>query len=123
MRFRVVSAAALLAAVPGISTAFGLGDETVRSFLNAPLNAEIELFATAAVLARTQSFIDELGVARCAHELALCDLFCVEAGRRFRAARNALDSREDEVDARRRAIATDVGKGEGYLVRDAILEG
>jgi acyl-CoA dehydrogenase family protein 9 len=83
----------------------------------------IELFATAAVLARTQSFIDELGLARCAHELALCDLFCVEAGRRFRAARNALDSREDDVDARRRAIAADVGKAEGYVVRDAILEG
>src|SRR5690606_22800459 len=46
MRFRFVSAAALLTAVPGLSMALGLGDETVRSFLNAPLNAEIELFAT-----------------------------------------------------------------------------
>nr|PZN66844.1 MAG: hypothetical protein DIU62_07290 [Pseudomonadota bacterium] len=41
-----MSAAALLTAVPGLSMALGLGDETVRSFLNAPLNAEIELFAT-----------------------------------------------------------------------------
>jgi pilus assembly protein FimV len=54
MRFRLVSAAALLAAVPGMSQALGLGDETVRSFLNAPLNAEIELFATP----------EELGVAK-----------------------------------------------------------
>ncbi len=54
MRFRLVSAAALLAAVPGISQALGLGDETVRSFLNAPLNAEIELFATPEELASMQ---------------------------------------------------------------------
>ena len=46
MRSRVVSAAALLAAMPGLSLALGLGDETVRSYLNAPLNAEIELIAT-----------------------------------------------------------------------------
>src|SRR5690606_15120351 len=54
MRFRFVSAAALLAAVPGISMALGLGDETVRSWLNAPLNAEIELFATPDALATVQ---------------------------------------------------------------------
>src|SRR5688572_6256027 len=54
MRFRVVSAAALLAAVPGISTALGLGDETVRSYLNAPLNAEIELIATPEELSTVQ---------------------------------------------------------------------
>lgn len=51
MRFRFVSATALLVAVPGISQALGLGDETVRSYLNAPLNAEIELFATPEELA------------------------------------------------------------------------
>jgi pilus assembly protein FimV len=55
MRFRLVSAAALLAAVPGMSQALGLGDETVRSFLNAPLNAEIELFATAEELSSLQA--------------------------------------------------------------------
>lgn len=54
MRFRYASAAALLAAVPGISMALGLGDETVRSWLNAPLNAEIELFATPDELATVQ---------------------------------------------------------------------
>jgi acyl-CoA dehydrogenase family protein 9 len=85
-------------------------------------NMAIELFATASVLARTQGLITELGAERCAHEMSLCDLFCVEAGRRFRAARNALDSREDEVDERRRAIAEDVRRAQGYVVRDAILE-
>lgn len=82
----------------------------------------IELFATGCVLARTQGLIDELGIERCAHELSLCDLFCVEAGRRFRTARNALDSREDEVDERRRSIASAVREADGYVVRDAILE-
>jgi pilus assembly protein FimV len=44
MRFKLVSvAAALLAAMPGISLALGLGDIQLRSSLNAPLNAEIEL--------------------------------------------------------------------------------
>ena len=85
-------------------------------------NMAIELFATASVLARTQGLISELGAERCTHELSLCDLFCVEAGRRFRSARNALDSREDEVDERRRTIAADVRKAQGYVVRDAILE-
>src|SRR5690606_9676092 len=54
MRFRVVSAAGLLTAVPGLSLALGLGEETVRSYLNAPLNAEIELFATADELSTVQ---------------------------------------------------------------------
>src|SRR5687767_3392337 len=54
MRFRLVSAAALLAAVPGMSHALGLGDETVRSYLNAPLNAEIDLIATPEELATAQ---------------------------------------------------------------------
>ena len=46
MRFRLFSVTALLATAPGVSLALCLGDETVRSFLNAPLNAEIELLAT-----------------------------------------------------------------------------
>ncbi len=57
MRFRVVStAASLLAVAPGASFALGLGDIQLRSTLNAPLNAEIELIATAEELAslRTQ---------------------------------------------------------------------
>jgi acyl-CoA dehydrogenase family protein 9 len=85
-------------------------------------NMAIEIFATACVLARTQGLIDERGAEGCAHELALCDLFCVEAGRRFRSERNALDAREDEVDDRRRAVAAVVRREAGYAVRDAVLE-
>jgi acyl-CoA dehydrogenase family protein 9 len=68
-------------------------------------NMAIELVARASVLARTQSSIAERGEAANAHELALCDLFCVESGRRFRANRLALDEREETVDDVRRAIA------------------
>ncbi|MEO6186577.1 MAG: FimV/HubP family polar landmark protein [Steroidobacteraceae bacterium] len=50
------TAASLLAVAPGLSFALGLGDIQLRSTLNAPLNAEIELIATAEELAslRTQ---------------------------------------------------------------------
>ena len=57
-----------------------------------------------------------------ARELALCDLFCVEAGRRFRTNREALAGREDEVDDRRRAVAAAVREHAGYWVPDAILD-
>ena len=85
-------------------------------------NMAIELYATACVLARTQQLIERGGVNACEHELALCDLFCVEAGRRFRDARLALDAREDDVDDRRRAIAAVVRTRGGYSVSDAILD-
>ncbi|HZI40708.1 MAG TPA: acyl-CoA dehydrogenase family protein, partial [Gemmatimonadaceae bacterium] len=79
-------------------------------------NMAIDLFATAAVIARTQSLIDERGVEMCDREIALCDLFCVEAGRRFRTNRGMLDSREEEVDDTRRSIAESVRAGQGYFV-------
>ena len=82
----------------------------------------IDLFATAAVIARTQNLIDERGVEQCEHEIALCDLFCLEAGRRFRENRNLLDSREENVDDGRRRIAAAVRDSKGYFVTDAILE-
>ena len=82
----------------------------------------IDLFATAAVIARTQSLIDERGVETCDREIALCDLFCVEAGRRFRANRGMLDSREEELDNTRRGVAGFVREGKGYFVTDAILD-
>jgi acyl-CoA dehydrogenase family protein 9 len=85
-------------------------------------NMAVELFATSAVIARTQSLIDARGIGAVSRELALCDLFCVESGRRFRANRNALDSREDEVDDTRRKIAASVRESGGYFVTDAILE-
>jgi acyl-CoA dehydrogenase family protein 9 len=81
----------------------------------------IAMYATAAVLARTQRLIEERGVEGCAEELALCDLFCVEAGRRFRARREALNGREEEVDDTRREAAAAVRAHGGYWVPDAIL--
>jgi acyl-CoA dehydrogenase family protein 9 len=82
----------------------------------------IQLYATAAVLARTQALLDARGEAGCERELSLCDLFCVEAGRRFRAQRLALDAREETVDATRRAIAASVREARGYWVPDVLLE-
>ena len=84
-------------------------------------NMAIELYATACVLARTQALLDAHGEDACGRELALCDLFCVEAGRRFRQQRLALAGREEEVDDRRRAIAASVRETAGYWVPDAIL--
>ena len=85
-------------------------------------NMAIDLFATACVIARTQSLIDERGVELCDREIALCDLFCVEAGKRFRRNRNTLDSKEEDVDDLRRSVAASVRDGGGYFVEDAILE-
>ena len=85
-------------------------------------NMAIDLFATASVIARTQSLIDERGVELCDREIALCGLFCVEAGRRFRTNRSMLDSREEQVDDARRSVAESVRSSGGYFVTDAILE-
>jgi acyl-CoA dehydrogenase family protein 9 len=78
----------------------------------------VELFATACVLARTQVLLVEREEAGCGRELALCDLFVVEAGRRFRASRLAIESPQDET---RRIVARDVREAGGYGVADAIL--
>jgi len=79
----------------------------------------VELFATACTLSRTQTLIDERGAERCARELDLCDLFIVESGRRFRTARSALESAQDET---RRQVAQRVRSDAGYGVTDAILD-
>jgi alkylation response protein AidB-like acyl-CoA dehydrogenase len=84
-------------------------------------NMAIDMYATACTLARTQRLIEERGAEACAREIALCDLFCVEAGRRFRANRLAADAREEDVDDRRRAIAAAAREMSGYFVHDAIL--
>ena len=85
-------------------------------------NMAIDLFATACVITRTQGLIDEKGAKNCERELNLCNQFCVEAGRRFRANRNMLDTREDEVDDTRRSNAAAVRAAGRYFVTDAILE-
>ncbi len=78
----------------------------------------IELFATAAVLSRTQRLIAERGIASCTHEVDLCDLVAAGAGRRFRAARESLQSLQDET---RRAVARSIRDGGGYRVADTLL--
>ncbi len=81
-------------------------------------NMAIELFARACVIARTQRLVDQRGAEMCVRELALCDLFCVESGRRFRSARVKLESPEDET---RREVAGMVREAGGYFVEDSIL--
>ena len=79
----------------------------------------IELFATTSVIARTQRLTEERGMEGSARELDLCDLFVVESGRRFRTARQSLESPQDET---RRTVARRVREDSGYGVTDAILE-
>ncbi|MEO7457428.1 MAG: acyl-CoA dehydrogenase family protein [Gemmatimonadaceae bacterium] len=78
----------------------------------------IELFATACVIARTQRLLEERGEEGCTRELALTDLFVVEAGRRFRASRGAIRSRQDDG---RRAVARAVRDAHGYGVEGTIF--
>lgn len=85
-------------------------------------NMAIELLATACVISRTQSLVDARGEIACERELALCDLFCVEAGLRFRSFRVTLGSLAEATDSRRRAIAADIREAHGYFVDDAILQ-
>jgi acyl-CoA dehydrogenase family protein 9 len=85
-------------------------------------NMAIELLATASVISRTQSILDEKGEAASERELALCDLFCVESGLRFRANRVTLGSFAEVTDAKRRTVASDVREAGAYFVKDAILD-
>jgi hypothetical protein len=82
----------------------------------------IDLYATAAAISRTQDLIERDSADGARHEIALCDLFCVTAGRRFREHRQALSGREDEVDDTRRSIAAALRAARGYSVEDAILD-
>jgi acyl-CoA dehydrogenase family protein 9 len=85
-------------------------------------NMAIELFARAATLSRTQKAIDDRGAGGCAHEISMCGMFCVESGRRFRDNREALDAREEELDAHRRGIALAVRAAGGAVATDPVLE-
>jgi len=82
-------------------------------------NMAIELFATVCTLARTQRLIELRGAEACGREIALCELFVVASGRRFRSARLELQS---PLDATRVEIAGFVRRDEGYAVPDAILD-
>jgi alkylation response protein AidB-like acyl-CoA dehydrogenase len=85
-------------------------------------NMAIELFATACVISRTQSLLDEKGEEAAERELSLCDLFCVESGLRFRANRVMMTVGNDTIDAKRRTVAGDVREAGGYFAGDAILD-
>jgi acyl-CoA dehydrogenase family protein 9 len=80
------------------------------------------MFATACVLSRTQGLIDQHGEEASESVIALCDMFCVDSGRRFRGARSALDQRDEEVDDRRRTVAAAARASGGPYVGDPILE-
>jgi alkylation response protein AidB-like acyl-CoA dehydrogenase len=86
-------------------------------------NMAIELFATACVISRTQSLLAAGDNDVAERALALCDLFAVQSGRRFRAAREGLAGRDDAVDDTRRAIAATVRRDGGYAMPDPILGG
>ncbi len=82
-------------------------------------NMAIELFARACVLSRSQRMIRERGLEAIERELNLCDLFCVQSGRRFKEQRENLQSPQD---ATRRAIANDLRSAGGAFVADSVLE-
>ena len=82
-------------------------------------NMAIELFARACVLSRTQRLLRERGLDAMERELNLCDLFCVQSGRRFKDNRENLHSPQD---ATRRAIAADLRAAGGGFVTDSVLE-
>lgn len=85
-------------------------------------NMAIEMLATACVISRTQSILDANGEEGSEREIALCDLFCVESGLRFRANRVTLGGLSDVTDAKRRQVAGDLRAAGGYFVPDVILE-
>lgn len=80
----------------------------------------IELFARAAVLSRTTDGLDKLEEKESEPLLALCDVFCVDSGRRFRSARQGLDARDEEVDDQRRAVAAAIRAAGGAYVGDPL---
>jgi alkylation response protein AidB-like acyl-CoA dehydrogenase len=86
-------------------------------------NMAIDLFATACVISRTQALIEENSAEACQQEMALCTLFCVDAGRRLRSARESLNGREEEIDAIRRQVAEYMREQQDYFVEDTILMG
>ncbi|MDQ2889195.1 MAG: acyl-CoA dehydrogenase family protein [Gemmatimonadota bacterium] len=85
-------------------------------------NMAIEVFATACVISRTQSLLAAGPATSAADALRCCDLFCVESGLRFRAARMALDGGSaGAADEERRELAASVRRDQGYSIPDPIL--
>jgi acyl-CoA dehydrogenase family protein 9 len=85
-------------------------------------NMAIELFATACVLSRTQSLLQTGSEPWASDAARLCDIFCVESGIRFRAARVALaGGSAGAIDEERLAAAAAVRRDGGYAIADSIL--
>ena len=84
-------------------------------------NMAIDLFATACTISRTQRMIEtgKSDAGLVARSLALCDLFCVTAGLRFRENRIALET--EAVDDQRRVVAAEVRERGGYAIPSAIV--
>jgi len=83
----------------------------------------IELYARTTTIARTQRLIEERGAEACAREIALCELFCVQSGRRFRALRMELDGDAGaSIDALRLRVAATVRADAGYASPDGVLD-
>jgi acyl-CoA dehydrogenase family protein 9 len=86
-------------------------------------NMAIELFATVCVISHTQSLLERSDDERSASSLNLCDIFCVESGIRFRAARVALGGGSaGSIDDARREVARTVRSDGGYSIPDSILD-
>ncbi|HEY7898535.1 MAG TPA: acyl-CoA dehydrogenase family protein [Gemmatimonadaceae bacterium] len=86
-------------------------------------NMAIELFATACVISHTQTLlIDDRGD-QPAKAIMLCDIFCVESGIRFRAARVALaGGSAGVIDDERKDAAREIRRDGGYGMPDSILD-
>jgi alkylation response protein AidB-like acyl-CoA dehydrogenase len=83
----------------------------------------IELYARTTTVSRTQQLIVERGAEACEREIALCTLFCLQSGRRFRALRRELDGEAGEqIDQLRREIAGRVRADAGYASSDALMD-
>ena len=83
----------------------------------------MEIYARTATIARTQHLIMEVGAGSSAHEIELCNLFCLQSGRRFRSLRLELDGDAGEtIDDLRRSIASRVRNEKGYSPSDAVMD-
>jgi len=86
-------------------------------------NMAIELFATACVISHTESLLETGDDEDREHAIALCNIFCVESGLRFSAARDALaGGAGSAIDDERRAAAGMIRRRRGYTIPDSILD-
>lgn len=86
-------------------------------------NMAIELFATACVISQTQRLLEVGREREASNAILLCDIFCVESGIRFRAARVALaGGSAGSIDDERREVSRAIRRDAGYALPDSILD-